>query len=98
MGQTPREGSSPSSSTRPGTAAMKEFNADGVSFSYPDNWTLEREEADDGWVVTVHSPGTAFAVFRLDHDMPDPRKVVHDTLEAMRSEFPELEAESALEM
>jgi hypothetical protein len=47
----------------------QEFNEGGVSFRYPENWTLEREEADGGWA-----------------------------LEALRSEYPELEADSALDM
>ena len=33
----------------------RDFAEDGVSFSYPDDWRLEREEAEDGWTVTVRS-------------------------------------------
>lgn len=75
----------------------KLFRERGVSFRYPENWTLEREEADNGWTATVQSPGTAVAIVRLDEDMPDPQQVIETALEALRSEYPELEAEAQVD-
>ena len=40
----------------------KLFQEDGISFRYPANWVLEREEGDGGWTVSVQSPDTAFLV------------------------------------
>jgi hypothetical protein len=78
---------------------VKEFSADGLSFVYPDEWTLEREENDSGWTVTLQSPGTAFAVVSLDRNLDHTiEDVAHTALEAMKDEFPGLEAESAVEM
>ena len=75
-----------------------EFNEDGVSFSYPDNWRLEREEDDEGWAVTLQSPGTAFALLRLDRSLPRTEDMVRTTLDALREDYKELEAEPAIDM
>jgi hypothetical protein len=77
---------------------ISDFSADGVSFSYPENWTLEREDGEDGWTVTVQGAGSAFALVRLDRTLPEPEEVAEATLEALRAEYPDLEAESANEM
>ena len=77
---------------------LADFSRDGLAFRYPADWRLELEEADDGWTVTLQSPGTAFAVVRLDRNLPDPRDVVHATLETLRADYPELEAEAAIDM
>ena len=39
---------------------LKLFNENGLSFRYPANWTLEREDSEQGWTVSVQSPDTAF--------------------------------------
>ncbi len=75
----------------------KLFREDDISFRYPDNWTLEREEGDGGWTVSVQSPDTAFLVLSRDAGMPDTTEVAATTLEALREEYPGLEAESAVE-
>ena len=75
-----------------------QFDKDGVSFSYPDNWRLEREEVEDGWTVTLTSPGTAFALITLDRRMPAVEEVAATVLEALRSDYPELEAEPCVDM
>ncbi len=75
----------------------KTFAADGLSFSYPDGWRIDREDADNGWTVTLQSPGAAFAMVQLDRDLPDPRQMVHEALQTLKGEYPSLEADSALE-
>jgi hypothetical protein len=76
----------------------RQFDEDGVSFRYPDDWRLEREEDEDGWAVTLHSPGTAFALVRLDRSMPPAEDVATTVLEALRSDYPDLEAEPCVDM
>ena len=44
----------------------QEYQADGISFRYPDNWRLDREESADGWTVLLQSPGTAFLTLTCD--------------------------------
>jgi hypothetical protein len=78
---------------------MKVFSADGLSFSYPDNWRIEREPGDEGWTVSLQSPGTAFAVVQLISDMSQTREDVAQTaLDALKDEYPTLEAEPSMDM
>lgn len=73
------------------------FQADGIRFQYPDNWRLTREEAETGWTVTVESPATAFFLLTFDSAMPDVDHVATTVLDALRSEYPDLEADDAVE-
>lgn len=75
----------------------KLFRADGISFRYPANWTLEREDADGGWTVSVQSPATAFVVLSCDRSSPGAAAVAETALEALQEEYPGLEAESQVE-
>src|SRR5262245_36872215 len=47
------------------------FEEDGLSFQYPENWQLQREESANGWTVTLQSPDTAFFMVSFDADMPE---------------------------
>ena len=76
---------------------FRTFADDGLAFEYPAAWKIEREESEDGWAVTLQSPGAAFAVVRLERAMPDAVEVVEAALAALRAVYPELEATSALE-
>src|SRR5437868_5241178 len=75
----------------------KVFSEDGISFRYPANWILEREQGEGGWTVSVQSPDTAFLVLSCDSAMPDTEDVAETTVEALREEYPGLEAESCVE-
>lgn len=73
------------------------FHEDGIRFQYPSNWQMSREESEDGWTVSLQSPETAFFVLTYDGAMPEVAEVVETALEALRAEYPELEAEDAIE-
>jgi hypothetical protein len=77
--------------TRPG-----EFEESGLRFRYPESWSLDREDADNGWTATVQSPGTAFLTVTLDTDSPDPQYMADQVLRALRSEYPALEADEVV--
>jgi hypothetical protein len=86
---------------------MKTFSRDGIAFQYPANWVLDVEEhadradaADDeagGWTVTVTSPGTAFLMVSLRPEAPHPADLADQTLAALRGEYEEFEAQTAVE-
>lgn len=76
---------------------MAEFHEDGIGFHYPDNWTLQREQTDDGWTVSVQSPQTAFFLVTYDPDMPEQGHMAETALEALRAEYPDLEADERVE-
>ena len=75
----------------------KQFKEGGVSFRYPENWRLEREESETGWTVSLQSPQTAFVVVSCDGSMPSAEDVAQITLEALQSEYPGLEADPAVD-
>lgn|ERR1019366_9483533 len=73
------------------------FEADGIRFMYPDNWQLTREDAESGWTVSVQSPETAFFILTYDDAMPEVGQVAETVLEALRADYPDLEADDAME-
>ena len=70
------------------------FAEGGVRFLYPENWSLEREDDETGWTVSLHSPGTAFMVVVFRGDVPPPSELADAALEALREDYPDLEAEN----
>ncbi|MBI2807121.1 MAG: hypothetical protein HYX68_19240 [Planctomycetes bacterium] len=74
-----------------------QFHRDGIRFDYPDTWQLTREETDTGWTVSVQSPETAFMLVTLDEEMPEIGLVAETVLEALRADYPDLEADDVVE-
>ena len=74
------------------------FNRLGISFQYPDNWTLDDADAILGrHTVTVYSPGGAFWSVAIHSGSAEPDKLVVAAAEAMKQEYEGLEAEMARE-
>jgi hypothetical protein len=73
------------------------FQRDGIRFQYPESWRLTREDADTGWTVSVQSQDTAFFMLTFDANMPEVGQVADTVLEALRSDYPDLEADDAVE-
>jgi hypothetical protein len=70
----------------------------GIRFEYPGDWELE--VTDDGPLTTVavQSPsGLAFALVTVDDSCPAPAEVADQALDALREEYPVLDAAPALE-
>jgi hypothetical protein len=76
---------------------MAEFEQDGIGFRYPENWQIQREETESGWTVSVQSPMTAFFMLTYDDEMPAQELMAETALEALREEYPDLEADEMLE-
>jgi len=77
----------------------KVFREGCLSFHYPDSWSFEREDNDNGWTVCLFSPRplTAFLTLTLDGDYPDADLMADTALEALREEYPQLEADDVAE-
>lgn len=73
------------------------FRRDGIRFQYPDGWQIAREDAETGWTVSVQSRDTAFFMLTFDSQMPEVGLVAETVLEALRADYPDLEAEDAIE-
>lgn len=75
------------------------FDSPGISFQYPDNWTLDEEDALAGSrAVTVYSPGGAFWSVSVHPGSVDPIELAKAALKAMKQEYRELDAEEAREV
>jgi hypothetical protein len=65
----------------------------GVRFEYPSDWEVEITDDGPTTTVGVEAPGgLAFALVRTDESRPDPDDLADEALEAIRQEYPELDA------
>jgi hypothetical protein len=70
-----------------------QFDRLGISFQYPDNWTLDDSDALLGRKsVTVYSPGGAFWTVALHSSSAEPEKLAAAVVDALRQEYEGLEA------
>jgi hypothetical protein len=75
---------------------MAVFADGGISFQYPENWKLDREDTESGWTVSLQSPQTAFLMVCFRDDMATTEEMADAALNALREEYPDLEAEECL--
>jgi hypothetical protein len=77
----------------------KEFHQGSLSLRYPDNWSMEREESENGWTLSLFSPrpATAFLTLTLDTNFPESDQMADTVLDAMKAEYPQLEADESTE-
>ncbi|HEY4759848.1 MAG TPA: hypothetical protein VIH42_04640 [Thermoguttaceae bacterium] len=74
------------------------FQRAGISFLYPDNWTVDEEDAPAGQLsVTVYSPRGGFWSLAVHPGSPDPLKIANTALEAMKQEYSGIEVEEVNE-
>jgi hypothetical protein len=73
------------------------YQADGVSFDYPDEWRLDREESADSWTVQLQSPGTAFLTLTCDWSGATTEEIAAAALDALKTEYPTLEVQSKVD-
>lgn len=68
------------------------FDQLGIRFAYPASWSVEVSDDGSRTTVNLHSRGSGFAFVTLDDSRPDPQVVADEALQAMREEYPELDA------
>jgi hypothetical protein len=74
------------------------FDSLGISFQYPENWTLDDSDAIVGRKsVTVYSPGGAFWSVTIHPASCDPAELAAGIVETMKAEYEGLEAEASQE-
>jgi hypothetical protein len=70
----------------------------GISFQYPENWTLDEADAMAGrGSVTVVSPGGAFWTIAVHPRTAEPRVLAQGVVDAMKEEYGEVEVEEVHE-
>lgn len=68
----------------------------GISFQYPENWTLDEEDALAGRAaVTVYSPGGAFWSVAILPKSAYPEELAQAAAEALKQEYEGAEVEKA---
>jgi hypothetical protein len=66
----------------------------GVRFQYPDNWTLDEDEAQaTRSSVTTYSPDGAFWSITVHPDSAEPAELAKAAVKAMREVYEQLDAE-----
>jgi hypothetical protein len=74
------------------------FNKLGISFQYPENWTLDEEDAVAGErSVTVYSPGAAFWSITVHPRAAEPTKLAKAAAKAIQEEYEGVESEEVAE-
>lgn len=74
------------------------FDKLGIRFQYPDNWTLDEEDAHGGAKsVTVYSPEGAFWSVALHPRHADPHRLANAAVKAMQQEYEQIDAEPVRE-
>jgi hypothetical protein len=75
-----------------------QFDSLGISFQYPDNWTLDDSDALLGRrSVTVYSPGGAFWSVAIQSGSADPHKLNEVVVATLKKEYDSLEIDEAEE-
>jgi hypothetical protein len=74
------------------------FDKMGISFQYPENWTLDDSDAILGRrSVTVYSPGGAFWSVAIHSASADPAKLAAAVVETMKKEYSSVEVDDVEE-
>jgi hypothetical protein len=75
-----------------------QFRQFGLSFLYPDNWVVDREDTPlGGKSVTIYSPGGGFWSVAIHAESADPLKLADAAVETMKQEYKDLEIEEVQE-
>jgi hypothetical protein len=74
-----------------------QFQKSGLSFMYPENWTLDEDELSGDKSVTVYSPGGGFWSVAVHHGSADPSNLAQAALEVMKKEYKDLEVQEVNE-
>jgi hypothetical protein len=77
---------------------METYDDRGIRFKYPSRWQMEVTDNGPVTTVAVQDPGgLGFALITTDESCPDPADVADAALDAMREEYPDLDATPAME-
>ncbi|WP_165226893.1 hypothetical protein [Aquisphaera insulae] len=77
---------------------IETFEDHGLRFEYPAGWEIDVTDHGQVLTVAVQDPdGLGFALITTDESCPDPDAVAEAALEAMREEYPDLDASPIIE-
>jgi len=67
------------------------YDAHGVRFQFPEEWTLTEQCSEQHIAINVDSPNTSFWSLTLFLDRPQPRDVIQSVIETFREEYDEID-------
>lgn len=70
------------------------FDGAGIRFQYPPDWALDVSSDETLTVIELTSSANCFAVVRIDEGRPDPKSQVDEVVDALRDDYPTLEAQA----
>lgn len=74
------------------------FDRFGIRFQYPENWTVETDDATPGrQTISVYSPGGAFWTVALRNAKEQPLELARAALQVLQGEYDELDSEAVQE-
>src|SRR4051812_18491691 len=74
------------------------FEQFGISFQYPENWTLEADDLLSGQgAVSVYSPGGGFWSVTVHDPSDEPGDLVDAVVQTMQRMYDELDTEETIE-
>jgi hypothetical protein len=77
---------------------LESFDDHGIRFHHPPDWEIDVSDDGPRTMISAQSAGgPAFALVTLDEDRPAPAEMADEALEAMKEEYPHLEALPAIE-
>ncbi len=68
-----------------------EYNAHGIRFEYPENWTFEEKSTDESDTVMLLAPGGAFWMLSAFSAVHPPFEVMDDVARSLANEYDSLE-------
>lgn len=74
----------------------KQYSGLGLTFLYPDTWTISEEPSDGRPAVSLENPGSSFlSICSMPLD-EDPAEMLAEAAEAMNAEYEDVESEPLL--
>lgn len=67
------------------------YSGCGVSFRFPEDWSVQEESSPAQTTITVQSPGTSYWTLTLFEERPDPEHVLKSVLAAYRDLYDDLD-------
>lgn len=72
------------------------YERHGIRFLYPDNWTVQEDEALPGvHCVTLQSPGSGFWLLQVLRSPQSPKRLADETLSSVKQDYDEVEVDTA---
>ena len=81
-----------------GMQIVNQYHSDGIRFSYPSDWELREEQAENQTSIDLIGPATASCSVILLRDCPDAESAVEAAVDAFRDEYDDIDRQEIHEV